>query len=166
VRIHETVRTSWIRTGGAAQQRWAAVLWSVGIGVAVAIAALAQEQRGASSPQDLEAGKQVYTRKCTQCHGDDGPGTGPAANEVFPRPRDFTRGIYKIRSTPSGTVPTDDDLFRSITNGLPGTSMPGWGVLLNGIGDKPCSISRPSPRNSRRRHRPPSRFPRRVYIQR
>ena len=47
----------------------------------------------------------------------------------FPRPRDFTRGIYKIRSTPSGTVPTDDDLFRSITNGLPGTSMPGWGVL-------------------------------------
>jgi DMSO reductase family type II enzyme heme b subunit len=127
--MHETVRTSWIRTGGAAQQRWAVVLWSVGIGVAVATAALAQEQRGASSPQDLEAGKQVYTRKCAQCHGDDGQGTGPAANEVFPRPRDFTRGIYKIRSTPSGTVPTDEDLFRSITNGLPGTSMPGWGVL-------------------------------------
>ena len=92
MRIHETVRTSWRRTGGATRQRWAAVLWSVGIGVAIATAALAQEQRGASSPQDLEAGKQVYTRKCAQCHGDDGQGTGPAANEVFPRPRDFTRG--------------------------------------------------------------------------
>jgi len=95
----------------------------------MAAAVLAQEQRATSSPQDIEAGKQVYTRKCAQCHGEDGKGTGPAADEVFPRPRDFTRGIYKIRSTPSGTVPTDDDLYRSITNGLPGSSMPGWSVL-------------------------------------
>ena len=125
--MHETVRTSWIRTGGAARQRWAAVLWSMGMGGG-GYRRTGAGTAGAASPQDLEAGKQVYTRKCAQCHGDDGQGTGPAANEVFPRPRDFTRGIYKIRSTPSGTVPTDDDLFRSITNGLPGTSMPGWGV--------------------------------------
>jgi DMSO reductase family type II enzyme heme b subunit len=101
----------------------------VAIGMAVTTAALAQEQRGAASPQDVQAGKQVYTHKCAQCHGDDGKGTGPAADTVFPKPRDFTRGVYKIRTTPSGTVPTDDDLFRSITNGLPGTSMPGWSVL-------------------------------------
>jgi DMSO reductase family type II enzyme heme b subunit len=106
-----------------------AVLWSVGLGIAVATAALAQAPRGAPSPQDVEAGKQVYTSKCAQCHGDDGKGMGPAADMVFPKPRDFTRGVYKIRTTPSGTVPTDDDLFRSITNGLPGTSMPGWSVL-------------------------------------
>jgi DMSO reductase family type II enzyme heme b subunit len=98
------------------------------MGIAVATAALAQ-QRGGGSPQDLEVGKQVYTAKCAQCHGDDGKGMGAAADVVFPKPRDFTRGVYKIRTTPSGTVPTDDDLFRSITNGLPGTSMPGWGVL-------------------------------------
>lgn len=91
--------------------------------------ALAQELRGTGSPQDLEAGKQLYTRKCAQCHGDDGAGAGPAAEHVFPRPRDFTRGVFKIRTTPSGMVPTDEDLFRAITNGLPGTSMPGWGVL-------------------------------------
>jgi DMSO reductase family type II enzyme heme b subunit len=96
--------------------------------VAVATAALAQP-RGAPSPQDLEAGKQVYTAKCAQCHGDDGKGQGPAADVVFPKPRDFTRGVYKIRTTPSGTVPTDDDLFRVIANGLPGTSMPGWSLL-------------------------------------
>jgi DMSO reductase family type II enzyme heme b subunit len=101
----------------------------MGMAVAMATAALAQDQRAPSSPQDLDAGKQVYTHKCAQCHGDDGKGMGPAADVVFPKPRDFTRGVYKIRTTPSGTVPTDDDLFRAITNGLPGTSMPGWSVL-------------------------------------
>jgi DMSO reductase family type II enzyme heme b subunit len=127
--MRETVNTPWMRTAAAKGQRWITVLWSVGIGVAVATAGLAQEQRGASSPQDIEAGKQIYSRKCAQCHGEDGKGMGPAAERVFPRPRDFTRGVYKIRTTPSGTAPTDDDLFRSITHGLPGTSMPGWGVL-------------------------------------
>jgi DMSO reductase family type II enzyme heme b subunit len=115
--------------GAATRRRWTMVLWSIGIGIVVAASALAQEQRGMSSPQDLEAGKQVYTRKCAQCHGDDGKGMGPAADMVFPKPRDFTRGVYKIRTTPSGSVPTDDDLFRAITNGLPGTSMPAWSVL-------------------------------------
>ena len=93
--------------------------------------ALAQEPRGAVSPQDLEAGKHIYTRKCAQCHGDDGKGDGPAAAEVFPKPRDFTRGVFKIRTTPSGAVPTDDDLFRAVTNGLPGSSMPAWNVLAD-----------------------------------
>jgi DMSO reductase family type II enzyme heme b subunit len=125
----EAVKTPRIRFGVAKRQRWAAVLWGLGMGVVIAMVAHAQEPRGAASPQDVEAGKQVYTHKCAQCHGDDGKGMGPAADELFPRPRDFTRGVYKIRSTPSGTVPTDDDLLRSITNGLPGTSMPAWGVL-------------------------------------
>ena len=105
------------------------VLCSMLVGMLMTGNALAQERRTTSSPQDLEAGKQIYTRKCAQCHGDDGLGAGPAAEHVFPKPRDFTRGVYKIRTTPSGTVPTDDDLFRVITNGLPGTSMPAWSVL-------------------------------------
>jgi len=126
--MHAILRTRW--TGAAKRQRWAVVSWwSIGIALLMATIALAQEQRGGASPQDLDAGKQVYTRKCAQCHGDDGKATGPAADRVFPRPRDFTSGVYKIRTTPSGAIPTDDDLFRSVTNGLPGTSMPGWSVL-------------------------------------
>ncbi len=103
---------------------WGALVWMM-----LAAVALGQEPRGQAAPQEVEAGKQIYTRKCAQCHGDEGKGNGPAADEVFPKPRDFTRGLFKIRTTPSGSVPTDDDLFRIVTNGMPGTAMPGWSVL-------------------------------------
>jgi DMSO reductase family type II enzyme heme b subunit len=78
---------------------------------------------------DANLGKQVYEKRCAFCHGIEGKGDGPAAPFLDPRPRDFTRGLYKIRSTPSGTLPTDDDLFRIVTEGMPGTSMPAWRTL-------------------------------------
>ena len=49
----------------------------------------------------------------------------------MPRPRDFTTGKYKIRSTETGSVPTDDDLMRSVRQGLYGTAMPGWDRILS-----------------------------------
>ncbi len=75
---------------------------------------------------DLGAGKKLYQRWCSQCHGDEGKGDGPAAEFVYPRPRDFTLAIFKVRTTPSGQLPTDHDLFNIIGKGLPGTSMPAW----------------------------------------
>jgi DMSO reductase family type II enzyme heme b subunit len=77
---------------------------------------------------DAKAGKGVYERKCALCHGDEGDGKGAGAELLAPRPRDFTRGLYKIRTTANKT-PTDQDIFRIITEGMPGTSMPGWAVL-------------------------------------
>ncbi len=71
-------------------------------------------------------GKMIYDRSCAQCHGEKGDGKGYAADFVFPKPRDFTRGTYKFKSTPSGDPPTDADIIRSIVNGNPGTSMPAW----------------------------------------
>lgn len=76
-----------------------------------------------------ELGKQVYDKRCAFCHGFEGKGDGAAAPFLDPRPRDFTRGLYKIRSTPSGKLPTDEDLLNITTEGMPGTSMPGWGKL-------------------------------------
>jgi DMSO reductase family type II enzyme heme b subunit len=70
-------------------------------------------------------GKELYAEKCALCHGDSGKGDGPAAELLDPRPRDFTAGKYKIRST-EGELPSDDDLFRVISEGMPGTSMPAW----------------------------------------
>jgi len=81
--------------------------------------------------EDRSAGKALYARYCTQCHGDEGKGNGPAADFVYPRPRDFTLALYKVRSTLSGQLPTDHDLFKVISEGLPGTSMPAWSKVLS-----------------------------------
>jgi len=80
---------------------------------------------------DPAAGKALYERHCAQCHGEQGKGDGPAADLVYPRPRDFTLALYKVRSTPTGQLPTDQDLYRAISEGLPGTSMPPWKKYLS-----------------------------------
>ncbi len=76
-----------------------------------------------------DAGKDLYTRNCAQCHGDKGDGNGVAAPHLMPRPRDFTSGKFKIRTTPSGKLPTDADLHHIIKVGMPYTSMPAWPQL-------------------------------------
>jgi hypothetical protein len=50
-----------------------------------------------------------YGQLCTPCHGSSGDGNGPRANRLSPRPRDFTKGVYEFRSTPSGYLPTDEE---------------------------------------------------------
>ena len=78
---------------------------------------------------NVEAGRALYERSCIWCHGVNGEGKGPVAyflsRDTAPHPRDFTSGIYKFRSTLSGEMPTDEDLFRTITRGIPGF-MPGF----------------------------------------
>ena len=82
--------------------------------------------------QDTTAGKQVYVKWCAGCHGDNGAGDGEAARRMIPPPRDFTgNALYQIRSTPSGQLPVDADLLRSIDEGLPGTAMPAWKSRLS-----------------------------------
>lgn len=71
-------------------------------------------------------GRALYLRKCAACHGSDGDGRGPAARGQQPRPRDFVRGSYRFRSTPTGQLPTDEDLLRTVSRGIPGTTMPAW----------------------------------------
>ncbi len=76
---------------------------------------------------DLVArGKEVYHEHCVGCHGEQGDGNGPAATFLFPRPRDFTAGVFKFHTTPSGSLPTDGDLFRTVTRGVRWTAMPTW----------------------------------------
>ncbi|MBI3028516.1 MAG: cytochrome c [Candidatus Rokubacteria bacterium] len=74
----------------------------------------------------LARGKEVFGRRCVGCHGVKGDGNGPAATFLFPRPRDFTTGAFKFRVTPSGSLPTDGDLFRTVTRGVRWTAMPTW----------------------------------------
>ncbi len=55
--------------------------------------------------------RRVYEVNCAACHGVESDGNGPAARMFVTRPRDFRSGIFKFRSTPSGSLPTDEDLF-------------------------------------------------------
>ncbi len=81
---------------------------------------------GKQGPPSLKRGKQVYLEKCAYCHGEGGKGDGPSADYSMPQPRNLTKGHIKIRSTSFGKIPTDEDLFNAITNGMRGTTMPGW----------------------------------------
>lgn len=91
----------------------------------------AQPRLVGGAPSVTTRGKVVYDAHCVECHGPGGRGDGPAAAMLMPRPRDFSTGKYKIRSTESGSGPTTGDVIRSIRLGLAGSAMPAWDRLLS-----------------------------------
>lgn len=74
-------------------------------------------------------GKADYRRYCVVCHGDLGDGNGESFPWVDPKPRNFQLGVFKCRSTPTGTLPTDEDLFDTIARGLDRSNMPQWSTF-------------------------------------
>ncbi|MBU6398750.1 MAG: c-type cytochrome [Verrucomicrobia bacterium] len=87
---------------------------------------LAVPPEPAVTPALLARGKQVYEQNCAACHGTNGDGQGLCSAFLIPRPRSFTQAHFRFRSTPSGHLPTDSDLFRTVSAGLAGTPMPPW----------------------------------------
>jgi mono/diheme cytochrome c family protein len=77
----------------------------------------------ARAQPEVKLGERIYRENCAACHGERGDGKGPQAEKLKTKPRDFTSGVYKFRSTPSGSLPLDSDLMRTITRGIRGTSM-------------------------------------------
>ncbi len=84
-------------------------------------------------PTKIQLGKKVYQKYCTICHGGKGDGKGligiihrveKSGLKWSTYPRDFRVGVFKFRSTPTGCLPTDEDLFRIINNGIPRSGMP------------------------------------------
>lgn len=84
---------------------------------------ISQAAEGLETNETLAKGKLLYGEYCANCHGIDGNGKGPLAADLSTKPQNFTKGEYKFRSTMSGELPTDADLFRTITVGIPGTAM-------------------------------------------
>lgn len=77
----------------------------------------------------LNRGKIVYQNYCAGCHGNKGDGNGPASARLITKPRDFTREIYKFRTTDSSSLPMEADLHRTITRGLARVSMPAFPLM-------------------------------------
>jgi len=86
-----------------------------------------------------DAGKQLYFRYCWGCHAFRGDGNGenwlPTGSFLEPylniQPRNFVPATFKCRSTPTGTLPTDQDLYDAIGRGFVMTNMPSWITLTD-----------------------------------
>jgi mono/diheme cytochrome c family protein len=95
--------------------------WCGALGGSVRLAA-----QDVGTPAQRDSGKALYLKHCSQCHGDTGDGEGYAALHLRPKPRNFTTGKFKIRTTPNGSLPTHQDLVNIIRRGMPYSSMPAW----------------------------------------
>jgi mono/diheme cytochrome c family protein len=106
------------------------LVFASGLGVLLiasgAAPAAAQDTQVDGVHGNAASGKKEYRRFCIGCHGADGDGMGENAPWIDPKPRDFTAAVFKCRSTPTGTLPTDEDLFHAVTRGFVTTNMPPW----------------------------------------
>ena len=97
--------------------------------VAVASSLGAQEAHVGKLTGHADAGKKLYKRFCIGCHGERGDGVGDNAPFLEPKPRDFTAATFKCRSTLTGNLPTDEDLYKSVVRGFNTSAMPSWAPL-------------------------------------
>ncbi len=109
------------------------VMHDIVVPEAVAAAEISEGEEGGNIEQsdDYKRGKKLYDGFCSTCHGENGDGKGHAYSFTIPKARDFTSGIFKFRSTPSGQPPTDEDFIRITKRGNPGTAMPAYGEKIS-----------------------------------
>lgn len=72
----------------------------------------------------IEIGRRIYKRDCAECHGADGHSDTNAAKVFRPTPLKFADPVAVARLD-------DGRMYSAIKLGRPGTSMGGWGGLLN-----------------------------------
>lgn len=112
----------------------------------------------AVSPKLLAIGKQLYGQQCAACHGTTGRGDGEAAYLLYPKPRDLVAAKYRLVST-WDRVATDQDLYDTISRGMPGSAMPSWSHLtpdqrwglvyyIKSLAEKPLVINLPKAPNA------------------
>jgi mono/diheme cytochrome c family protein len=117
--------------------RWTSVRTSIKLASSIALlaalacgAAAAQESHIGKLTGNAKRGKDLYVRYCIFCHGPEGDGRGESAPYLNPKPRDFTKAVFKCRSTASGNLPLDSDLYDTISRGIHASGMPSWKPLL------------------------------------
>ncbi|HKJ70840.1 MAG TPA: c-type cytochrome, partial [Gammaproteobacteria bacterium] len=81
-------------------------------------------KKAPASPPDMARGKQLFQSHCASCHGAEGRGDGPQAAGLQPPPTDFHDEQRVFQRSPFG-------FFTTITHGLDGTAMSGFGDRLS-----------------------------------
>jgi len=98
--------------------------------------------QGANTEQDLWSikaprlskkmtrdGRRLFKRECTSCHGTFGRGNGPVSDYLGRKPANLVAGVYKLRTTDRDSLPTSEDLYRTISQGMGVTGMPSFSKL-------------------------------------
>jgi mono/diheme cytochrome c family protein len=151
------------------------MLWAFCMALVAPQTAVGQEQSShvGGLTGRAHVGKDLFDRYCFGCHGFRGDGNGMEAIWIEPfsatgqgttivkdKPRDFIPAIFKCRSTPTGTLPTDEDIFNAITRGFYTTYMPAWRALpANQRADLVAYIKTFSPRWKREQPGTPIKIP-------
>ncbi len=105
------------------------VVLGLGLTLPFLVSAQQMESHVGNLTGHSQAGRELYYRYCWGCHGARGDGNGENAQYLNPTPRNFVQGTFKCRSTPTGTLPLDEDLFNSLYRGFNFTNMPSWKTL-------------------------------------
>jgi cytochrome c oxidase cbb3-type subunit 2 len=109
------------------------IILIVAVAVALPLGAQAQQMESHEGKWTghSEAGRQLYYRYCWGCHGARGNGDGENAPYLNILPRNFVVASFKCRSTPTGTLPLDQDIFNTLGRGINFTNMPNWSALTD-----------------------------------
>ncbi|QPJ65046.1 MAG: c-type cytochrome [Candidatus Nitrohelix vancouverensis] len=102
------------------------ITFMMAVGIVAAAGSFEGKAQAETSVKENALGATVYKHMCIYCHGEDGNGGGKVTSYLYPWPRDFRNGVFKRRSTPSGSLPLDEDIYKTIVRGIPGTGMPAW----------------------------------------
>ena len=77
-----------------------------------------------------EGGYALYRKHCLHCHGVSGDGAGPTAAFLWPRPRDYRRGVYKFTSTHRPEAHPRRPPAHHPADGIGNSSMPSFEALM------------------------------------
>ncbi len=132
--LPESVKQLQFVTGGCAGETADVLKWDAATGTATLVSALSGVPKAGDTVsfgggQILQAGRALYQRHCSHCHGTSGDGNGPTAQYLYPRPRDYRHGVFKFTSTNDQSKVSRDDLTRVIKQGIAGTYMPSFLLL-------------------------------------
>jgi mono/diheme cytochrome c family protein/cytochrome c5 len=112
--------------GSAQPATTAAPAQQAPVAVATPVRVTHQESHLGKLTGHSETGRKLYYRFCWGCHGFRGDGNGENGPYLNILPRNFVAATFKCRSTPTGTLPTDEDLYNSLGRGLNNSNMPSW----------------------------------------